>query len=156
MAFICRRYRPRRNRSCIAITFNSQSLFDGRLRGRGGSARGRLCKTLTNRVMFAPEGCRANGSFAVSFMMSRAGQIMISHLNGSFLAIAARRADPLTSSRTTNVPTAPMFMTPNLANCLAIVAGWHRLAPPTLTARRKTTRAIREVRVKKRELGSGK
>jgi len=73
--------------------------------------------------MFGPEGCRENGSFDVSFMMSRAGQIMISHLNGSFLAIAARKADLLTSSRTTNVPTAPIFTTPNLLSSLAIDAG---------------------------------
>ena len=70
--------------------------------------------------------------------MSRAGQIMISHLNGNFFAIAARRVDSLTSSRTTNVPTAPMLTTPNFANCFAISAGWHRFAPPTFTARRKT------------------
>src|SRR6266699_1836593 len=127
------------------MTFNSQSLFDGRLRGRGGSARGRLCKTLTNRVMFAPEGCRANGSFAVSFVMLRAGQIMISHLNGSFLAIAARRADSLTSSRTTNVPTAPMLTISNLANCFAMSAGWHRFVRPTFTARRNTTQRIRSL-----------
>jgi hypothetical protein len=75
-------------------------------------------------------------------MMSRAGQIMISHLKGNFFAIAARSAASLTSSRTTNVPTAPMLTTPNLANCLAIAAGWHRLAPPTLTARRNTTQRI--------------
>jgi len=56
-------------------------------------------------------------------MMSRAGQITISHLNGSFFAIAARKTDSLTSSRTTNVPTAPMLMTPNFANCFAIDAG---------------------------------
>jgi hypothetical protein len=35
-----------------------------------------------------------------------------------------------------------MFTTPNFANCFAIRAGWHRLAPPTLTARRNTTQAI--------------
>ena len=51
-----------------------------------------------------------------------AGQIVISHLNGNFRAIAARRAVSLTSSRTTNVPTAPMFTTPNFANCLAMAA----------------------------------
>jgi hypothetical protein len=56
-------------------------------------------------------------------MMSPAGQIMISHLNGNFFAIAVRRVDSLTFSRTTNVPTAPMLTTPNLASSLAIVAG---------------------------------
>ena len=48
---------------------------------------------------------------------------MISHLNGSFFAIAARRVDSLTSLRTTNVPTAPMLTTPNFDNCFAISAG---------------------------------
>ena len=38
---------------------------------------------------------------------------MISHLNGSFFAMAVRRVDSLTSSRTTNVPTAPMLITPS-------------------------------------------
>jgi hypothetical protein len=69
---------------------------------------------------------------------------MISHLNGSFRASAARRADSLTFSRTTNVPTAPMFTTPNFANCFAISAGWHRLLPPTFTARRNTTEGTEE------------
>jgi hypothetical protein len=73
--------------------------------------------------MFGPEGCSENGSFDVSLMMSLAEQIMISHLNGNFRANAARRADSLTSSHTTKVPTAPMFTTPNFANCLAMAAG---------------------------------
>src|SRR6266702_2101915 len=131
------------------MIFSSHSSSEGRLRGRGGSARSRLANTLTKRTMFGPEGCREDGSFDARHResvsprrpdktrISFAGQIMISHLNGSFLAIAARRADSLTSSRTTNVPTAPMFTKPYLANCLAIVAGLHRLALPTLTARRK-------------------
>jgi hypothetical protein len=75
-------------------------------------------------------------------MISRAGQIMISHLNGSFFAIAARRADSLTSLRTTNVPTAPMLTTPSFDNCLAIAAGWQRFALPTFTPRRNTTELI--------------
>jgi hypothetical protein len=73
--------------------------------------------------MSGPDGCRTNGSFDASLMMSRAGQIMISHLNGNFFAIAARRADSLTSLRTTKVPTAPIFTTANLDNCFAIDAG---------------------------------
>jgi hypothetical protein len=73
--------------------------------------------------MFSLEGCRANGFFDVSLIMSRAGQIMISHLNGNFLAIAARRVDSLTPSLTTNVPTAPMLITPNFVSRLAICAG---------------------------------
>src|SRR5262249_32952297 len=77
--------------------------------------------------------------------MSRAGQIMISHLKGNFFAIAARRTDSFTSSRTTNVPTAPMLMIPNLPNCLAMAAGWHRFAPPTFTARRNTTQRMLDV-----------
>ena len=48
---------------------------------------------------------------------------MIAHLNGNFFAIAARRADAFTSSRTTNVPTAPMLTMSNLASCFAISAG---------------------------------
>jgi hypothetical protein len=75
-------------------------------------------------------------------MMSRAEQIMISHLNGNFFAIAARRADSLTSSRTTNVPTAPMLIMPSLDNWLAITAGWQRFAFPTFTPRRNTTQRI--------------
>ena len=70
-------------------------------------------------------------------------EIMISHLNGNFRAIAARRADSLTFSRTTNVPTAPMLMMSNLASCFAISAGWHRFVPPTFTARRNTTDGMR-------------
>src|SRR6266480_133401 len=130
------------NFSRIAITFRSHLSFDGRLKGSGGGVAIRFAATLTNRTMFGPDGCRENGSFDASLMMSRAGQIIISHLNGNFLAIAARSTDLLTSSRTTNVPTAPMLTTPNFANCLAINAGWHRLVPPTFTARRKTTEAI--------------
>jgi hypothetical protein len=84
-----------------------------------------------------------NGSFDASLTTSRAGQMMISHLNGSFRAIAARKTDSLTSSRTTNVPTAPMLTTPNFTNCFAISAGWHRFVPPTFTARRNTTHRIR-------------
>jgi len=76
-------------------------------------------------------------------MTSRAGQIMISHLNGSFLAIAARSVDSLTSLGTTKVPTAPILTTPNCANSFAISAGWHRFVPPTLTARRNTTEGTR-------------
>jgi len=74
--------------------------------------------------------------------MSRAGQIMISHLNGNFFAIAARKADSLTSLHTTNVPTAPMLITPNRDNSLAITAGWQRFPFPTLIPRKKTTRRI--------------
>ena len=79
------------------MIFSSQSSSEGRLRGRGGGARTRLATTLTNRVMSGPDGSPENGSFDVSLMMSRAGQIMISHLNGSFRANAARRTDSLTS-----------------------------------------------------------
>src|SRR4029450_3256589 len=129
---------------------SSQSSFEGRLRGIEGGELSRFANTFTNQVMFSPEGCRANGFFDVSLMMSRAGQIMISHLNGNFRANAARRVDALTSSRTTNVPTAPMLMTPNLASCLASSAGWHRLAPPTFTARRNTAQRTSEVRTKTR------
>jgi hypothetical protein len=110
--------------------------------GKRGSVRRPLANTLTNRTMFGPEGCRENGSFDASLMMSRAGQIMISHLNGSFRANAARKTDSLTSSRTTNVPTAPMLTMPNFANCFAISAGRHRLVPPTFTARRNTIQRI--------------
>src|SRR4029077_15306931 len=119
-----------------------QSSFEGRPRGRAGSARGRLCNTLTNRVMSGPDGCRAKGSFDVNLVISLAGQIMISHLNGNFLAMPARNIDSLTFSRTTNVPTAPMFTTPNFDICVSSSAGRQRLAPPTLTARRKTTEGI--------------
>src|SRR2546430_13394284 len=105
------------------MILSSQSLSDGKLSGSDGSARGRLCNTLTNRVMSGPDGCRENGFFDVSLMMARDGQIMISHLNGNFRANAARRVDSLTSSRTTNVPTAPIFTTPNFASCLAMAAG---------------------------------
>src|SRR5215475_1900401 len=97
--------------------------------------------------MSGPDGCPANGSFDASLMMSCAGQIMISHLNGNFFAIAARRVDSLTFLRTTNVPTAPMLTTPNCANCLAISAGWQRLALPTFTARRKTTEGTGEYKM---------
>src|SRR4029077_10130102 len=113
-----------------------------RLRGKEGAERTRLANTFTNRVMFSPEGCPMNGSFDASFVISRPGQIMISHLKGSFFEIAARRTDSLTSSRTTNVPTAPMFTTSNLASCFAMTAGWQRLVPPTFTARRNTTEDI--------------
>src|SRR4029453_5725584 len=145
IAFIWRRYRPRTNLFSIAMILSSQSSSDGRLRGREGGARRGLANTFTNRVMSGPEGCRANGSFfAPSLRMSRAGQIMISDLNGNSFAIAARRVDSLISLRTTNVPTAPMLTIPNLANCFAISAGWHRFVPPTFTARRKTTEGIAE------------
>src|SRR4029077_2713867 len=96
---------------------------EGRLRGIEGGELGRFANTFTNRVMFSSWGCRSNGFFDVSLMMSRAGQIMISHLNGNFRANAARRVDSFTSSRTTNVPTAPILTTPNFASCLAMAAG---------------------------------
>src|SRR2546430_3086397 len=58
-----------------------------------------FANTFTNRVMLGPDGCRANGFFDVSLMMSRAGQIMISHLNGNFRANAAdRKSTRLNSS----------------------------------------------------------
>src|SRR5215471_3452190 len=88
----------------MAMIFRSQSLSDGKLRGRIGSAEGRLARTFTNRVMFGSEGCREKGSFAASLMTSRAGEIMISHLNGNCFASAARSTDSLTFSRTKNVP----------------------------------------------------
>jgi len=137
------------------MIFTSQSSSKGRLRGRGGSARSRLANTLTNRTMFGPEGCCENGSFDACHgesvsprrpdkaRISFAGQIIISHLNGNFFAIAARRALSLTFSRATNVPTAPMLTISNLDNSFAISAGWHRLAPPTFTARRNTTQGTR-------------
>src|SRR5712691_5155751 len=133
------------------MILSSHSLSEGRLRGREGSARGRLCNTLTNRVTSGPDGCRENGSLLTRSTICFARQIMISLLNGSFFAIAARREDSLTSSRTTNVPTAPMFTTPNFDNCLAIIAGRHVLVPPTLTARRKTTE---DIAAKSMELGA--
>jgi hypothetical protein len=64
---------------------------------------------------------------------------MISHLNGSFFAIALRNVESATFSRTTNVPTAPMFTTSNFFNCVAKTAGLQRFAPPTFAPRRKTT-----------------
>jgi hypothetical protein len=67
---------------------------------------------------------------------------MISHLNGNFFAIAERKVDSLTSLRTTNVPTAPMLITPSFDNWLAIIAGRQRFPLPTLTPRKKTTRRI--------------
>jgi hypothetical protein len=70
---------------------------------------------------------------------------MISHLNGNFFANAERRAASLTSLRTTNVPTAPMLITPSRDNCLAITAGWQRFALPTFTPRRKTTQRIGKI-----------
>src|SRR5207237_5358773 len=94
-----------------------------RLRGRGRGGVSRVANTLTNRGMFGPEGCRENGSFDTSLRMSRAGQIMISHLNGSFRASAARRVDSDMSAPTTNVPTAPMLTMSNLATYFAIDAG---------------------------------
>src|SRR5215813_12073781 len=107
------------------MIFRSEFVAEGRLRGRGnGRGEGsRFARILTNRVMFGPEGWPANGSFAASFITSRAEQIMISHLNGSFLAIAARSVDSLTFSRTTKVPTAPIFTIPNFESCFAINAG---------------------------------
>src|SRR5438093_12439584 len=113
------------------MTLSSQSSSEGKQSGSGGGEGSRLARTFTNRVMFGPEGCRENGSFDASLMMSWAGQIMISHLNDNFLANALRRTDSLTFSRTTNVPTAPMLTTSNFASCLAICAGWHRLVPHT-------------------------
>src|SRR4030095_6432652 len=123
----------------MAMTLSSQSSSEGRLRGSAGGEEGRLASTLTNRVMSGPEGCRENGFFDARLMMSGAGQIMISDLNGNFFAIALRKVDWLTFSRTTKVPTAPMLTTPNFDNCFATSAGRHRYAPPTFIARRKTT-----------------
>src|SRR5215471_8402598 len=137
----------------MAMIFRSQSLSDGKLRGRTGSAGDRLANTFTNHVMFGSEGCREKGSFAASLMTSRAGQIMISHLNGNCFASAARSTDSLTFSRTTNVPTAPMFTTSNLDSSFASAAGWHRFVLPTFTARRKTTQDISEVKIDPKSRG---
>jgi hypothetical protein len=134
---------PSTNLFSMAKTFSSQSSAKGRHNGSGGGVRSGWCNTLTNRVRSEPDGCSANGSFAVSLMRSCAGQIMISHLKGILLARAARRTLSLTSFRTTKVPTAPMLTTPKFANCFAISAGRQRFVPPTLTARRKTTQCIR-------------
>src|SRR5262245_21795047 len=120
----------------------SQSSSDGKQNGSAGGDGGRLARMFTNRVMFWSEDCPTNGSFDASLMMSRAEQIMISHLNGNFFAIAARRADSVTSFRTTSVPTAPMLITPNLDKSLAITEGWQRFALPTFTPRRNTTQRI--------------
>src|SRR4029077_18816983 len=120
------------------MILSSQSSSDGKQSGSGGGEGSRLARTFTNRVMFGSEGCSENGYFEASLMMSRAGQIMISDLNGNFFAIAERRADSLTFLRTTNVPTAPMLTTPRLDNWLAIIAGWQRFALPTFTPRRNT------------------
>src|SRR5438270_12758647 len=148
---------PRTNRPRIATTFASQSSWEGRHRGRNGRFRSGACSTFTNRVMFGPEGCPAKGSVAVSLRMSPAGQIMMSHLNGSLRAHAARRTDSLTSLRTTNVPTAPMLITPKTASSLAMAAGRHRFALPTFTARRKTTEATaKKVRSRKAKGERGK
>src|SRR4030095_3969194 len=102
---------------------SNQSSSVGKQSGSGGGEGSRLAKTFTNRVMFGSGGWSPNVSLDASLMISRAGQIMISHLNDNFFAIAERRADSLTSSRTTNVPTAPMLITPSFDNCLAITAG---------------------------------
>src|SRR5213595_2501667 len=99
------------------MIFSNHSSGEGRLKGRGGGLRGGLCNTLTNRVMFGPDGCRANGSLRTRSTIAFAGQIMISHLNGNFLAIAVRNVDSLTVLRATNVPTAPMLTTSNFFNC---------------------------------------
>src|SRR4051812_27228111 len=139
----------------MATILASQSSSEGKLRGRGGRLRSGLWRTLTKRVMVGPDGCPANGSFAASLMMSRAGQTMMSHLNGSLRANAARRVDSLTSFRTTNVPTAPMFTTSNFDSSFAISAGRHRFAVPTFTARRKTTELTEKVRRKKEEVEVG-
>src|SRR5438552_11969328 len=124
----------------------NHSSSDGRLKGTEGGERSGLANTFTKRTISGPDSCFENGCVEASLTMSRAGQIMISHLNGNFRESAARKVDSLTSLRTTKVPTAPILTTSNLANSFAIVAGRHRFAPPTLTARRKTTRPIRKCR----------
>src|SRR5215208_710147 len=96
------------------MILSSQSSADGRLIGTEGNVPGRFANTLTNRVMSGPDGCPEKGSFVARLMMSRAEQIMISHLNGNCFAIAARRTDSLITWRATNVPTAPMLITPKL------------------------------------------
>src|SRR5947208_4277604 len=98
------------------MILSSQSSSEGKQTGSEGGDTSRFARTFTKRVMFWSERCSENGSFEASLMMSRAGQIMISHLNGNFFAIAERRVDSLTSSRTINVPTAPMLIMPNLDN----------------------------------------
>src|SRR5919108_4668780 len=111
---------PRTNRFGKAIILSSHSLSEGKLTGSGGSLGGRSCKTLTKRVMSGPDGERTNGSFFVRSTIAFAGTIMISHLNGNFLAIALRRVDSLTDLRTTKVPTAPILTMSNFDNCFAI------------------------------------
>src|SRR5262245_51304125 len=95
IAFIWRRYTPKTNRFSIAMIFNNHLSAEGKhseeWRVTYDETGSGLCSTITKRVTSAREGWRANGFFDASLMMSRAGQIMISHLNGSFLAIALRR-----------------------------------------------------------------
>src|SRR5690242_14699313 len=121
------------------MIFTPQSPSAGYNRGRVGRLGNRLLSMLTKRTTSAPDGWPQNGSLAASFRTSCALTTMISHLNESFPATAARTVDSLTFSRTTNVPTAPMLTKPYFASCFATSAGRHRLVVPTLTARRKTT-----------------
>src|ERR1051325_4954033 len=95
------------------MILSSHSLLEGKYSGSGGGEGGRLVRMFTKRVMFVSESSSANGSFEASLMMSRAGQIMISHLKGNCFANTLCNVDSLTFSRTTNVPTAPMLTTPN-------------------------------------------
>lgn len=131
----------------MAITLSCQSVraglaVEGRESGSLGRSRGGLARMLAKWVIPGPEGWRAKGFFAKTFLMSRTGTTMISQWNGSFFAMAARRADALALLRAMNVPTAPMLTRSNVPNCFAIRAGWQRLALPTLIPRRNTTEGI--------------
>src|SRR5512133_3476067 len=142
---MCRRYMPKTNCPSRAMTRTNHSPCDGNVTGSGAPAAPALDRTLTKRTTSGGEGSVTNGFSVAIRTRSRSLQTTTCVSNGSFWRSAARNFAFDPGLRTTNVPAAPTFTTSKPLNSRARTLGRKVRCPPTLTPRRKTTRAMRGI-----------
>ena len=91
--------------------------------GSFGFDRGAFSSTVTNRPISFPAGASPNQSPSANATTSDPLQTISSGSNASRRKISFRNFASLTFSRTTNVPAAPIFTTPNSASSFASLLG---------------------------------
>lgn len=142
IVFMWRRYIPNTNWPCEAITRTNHPASEGNATGSEARTPPTFDRMLTNRTTSEGHGSGPNGFSISNRMRSRPSHRTTSALNGSLSSNAARNFARDPGLRTTKVPAAPTFTTSKSLSSRARMLGRKVRCPPTLTPRRKTTRAI--------------
>src|SRR5215467_3170974 len=137
-----RRYIPNTNWPSDAITRTNHSPCEGNETGSDARTPPALGRMLRKRTTSAGQGSVPNGSFICKRIRSRPSHRTTFASNGSLRSNAARNFARDRGLRTTKVPAAPTLTTSYSLSSRAKRLGWKVLCPPTLTPRRKTTRAM--------------